>query len=63
MTRTNSDTPAKPSVQVIERMFTLIDVFASREESMSLKDISERAGLHPSTAHRILNDLGNRALC
>lgn len=24
---------------------------------MSLKDISERAGLHPSTAHRILNDL------
>jgi DNA-binding IclR family transcriptional regulator len=57
MTRTNSDTPAKPSVQVIERMFTLIDVLASREESMSLKDISERAGLHPSTAHRILNDL------
>ena len=38
-------------------MFTLIDVLASREESMSLKDISERAGLHPSTAHRILNDL------
>jgi DNA-binding IclR family transcriptional regulator len=38
-------------------MFTLIDILASREESMSLKDISEKAGLHPSTAHRILNDL------
>ena len=49
--------PATPSVQVIERIFTLIDVLASREEAMSLKEISERTGLHPSTAHRILNDL------
>ena len=48
---------AKPSVQVLERMFTLIDVLASREEAVSLKEISERTGLHPSTAHRILNDL------
>ena len=57
MTKPISDTPSKPTVQVIQRMFTLIDVLASREESMSLKDISEKAGLHPSTAHRILNDL------
>jgi DNA-binding IclR family transcriptional regulator len=42
---------------VIERMFTLIDVLASREEAISLKEISEKTGLHPSTAHRILNDL------
>ena len=49
--------PATPNIQVIERMFTLIDVLASREESMSLKEISERTGLHPSTTHRILNDL------
>ena len=48
---------AKPSVQVLERMFTLIDVLASREEAVSLKEISERTGLHPSTTHRILNDL------
>jgi len=56
---THADLPsnAVPSVQVIERMFTLIDVLASREEAMSLKEISEKAGLHPSTAHRILNDL------
>ena len=32
--------PATPSVQVIERIFTLIDVLASREEAMSLKEIS-----------------------
>jgi len=38
-------------------MFTLIDVLASREDAMTLKDISDKAGLHPSTAHRILNDL------
>jgi len=57
MTKPHSDIPSKPTVQVIERMFTLIDVLASREEAISLKDISEKAGLHPSTAHRILNDL------
>ena len=49
--------PATPSVQVIERIFTLIDALASREEAMSLKEISEKTGLHPSTTHRILNDL------
>ncbi len=38
-------------------MFTLIDVLASRDEAMSLKEISEKAGLHSSTTHRILNDL------
>jgi DNA-binding IclR family transcriptional regulator len=42
---------------VIERMFSLIDVLASREEAVSLKEISEKTGLHPSTTHRILNDL------
>lgn len=46
-----------PTVQVIERMFTLIDILASREDAMSLKEISDKAGLHASTAHRILNDL------
>ena len=53
------DTPQKPtpSVQVMERMFILIDILASKEDAMSLKEISDKAGLHPSTAHRILNDL------
>jgi len=57
MRKTQSDVPAVPVIQVIERMFALIDVLASREEAISLKEISEKTGLHPSTTHRILNDL------
>jgi DNA-binding IclR family transcriptional regulator len=49
--------PQSPTVQVIERMFALIDVLASREDAISLKEISAKTGLHPSTTHRILNDL------
>jgi len=57
MAKKDPDLPSAPAVQVLERMFTLIDVLASREEAVTLKEISEKAGLHPSTAHRILNDL------
>jgi len=57
MRKTQSDVPATPVIQVMERMFSLIDVLASREEAISLKEISEKTGLHPSTTHRILNDL------
>jgi DNA-binding IclR family transcriptional regulator len=57
MAKKTDTLPATPTVQVIERMFTLLEVLASREDAVSLKDISERTGLHPSTAHRILNDL------
>jgi DNA-binding IclR family transcriptional regulator len=46
-----------PAIQVIERLFKLMDLLASRQEAMSLKEISEKTQLHPSTAHRILNDL------
>jgi DNA-binding IclR family transcriptional regulator len=46
-----------PTIQVLGRTFSLLDVLASRDEPVSLKEISERTGLHPSTAHRILNDL------
>jgi len=52
-----SSVPTTPNIQVIERIFSLMDVLASREEAISLKEISERTGLHPSTTHRILNDL------
>ena len=52
-----SSLPSEPTVQVIGRMFTLLKILSSREEPVSLKEISERSGLHPSTAHRILNDL------
>jgi DNA-binding IclR family transcriptional regulator len=43
-----------PAIQVLERMFSLLD---SHQDPVSLKSISETTGLHPSTAHRILNDL------
>ena len=59
MAKKDPDIPSTPSVQVIERMFTLIDVLASREDAMPLKEIAEAAQLHPSTAHRILNDLAS----
>lgn len=57
MRKLDSNAPSHPSVQVIERIFSLIDVLATNEEAVSLKEISERTGLHPSTTHRILNDL------
>jgi DNA-binding IclR family transcriptional regulator len=57
MTKRSESLPSTPTVQVIERMFNLLEVLASREEPVSLKEISEKTGLHPSTAHRILNDL------
>lgn len=57
MIKFDTHASVKPTVQVIERMFTLIEILATREEAVSLKEISEQSGLHPSTAHRILNDL------
>ena len=46
-----------PAIQVIERMFSLLDALAAQQDPVSLKALSESTGLHPSTAHRILNDL------
>lgn len=57
MNKSDSPTPTTPTVQVIERIFTLLEILATHEEPVSLKEISETSGLHPSTAHRILNDL------
>lgn len=45
---------AKASIQVIERMLSLLDVLAINAEPASLKTLSQATGLHPSTAHRIL---------
>ncbi|MDO4725407.1 MAG: IclR family transcriptional regulator [Comamonadaceae bacterium] len=53
------DTPPRPtpSIQVFERMYAILDFLASHAQAVSLKEISQATGLHPSTAHRILNDL------
>ena len=53
----SSKEPQTPTIQVLERAFALLDLLASQPEPVALKDISEKTGLHPSTAHRILNDL------
>ena len=42
------------SIQVIERMMTLLDALAVSPEPASLKHLAGVTGLHPSTAHRIL---------
>ena len=57
MRKGDPDLAATPAVQVIARMFALVNVLAGREDAVSLKEVSEKTGLHPSTAHRILNDL------
>ncbi len=51
------ESPTIPTIQVLERSFALLDMLASQPDPVSLKEISEKTGLHPSTAHRILNDL------
>lgn len=54
------DTPGSSSrtaIQVIDRLVSLLDALAEQPEAVSLKELSLRTGLHPSTAHRILNDL------
>ncbi len=47
----------KTSIQVIERMMALLDALAGYPDPVSLKELSAATGLHPSTAHRILNDM------
>ncbi|RMX07784.1 IclR family transcriptional regulator [Corticibacter populi] len=57
MRHTDTATRQTPSIQVIERMYAILDYLAGHEQAVSLKDISDATGLHPSTTHRILNDL------
>ena len=47
----------KTAIQVVERMMNLLDALAEHDESASLKVLAEQTSLHPSTAHRILNDM------
>lgn len=44
----------KSPIQVIERMMRLLDVLSHYHEPVSLKQLAQETGLHPSTAHRIL---------
>lgn len=53
----NTPLTSKTAIQVIERMMSLLDALAQHSEPISLKELSTTTLLHPSTAHRILNDM------
>ena len=53
----NEDSVGRTSIQVIERMMQLLDALAIHQDPVALKDLARETKLHPSTAHRILNDL------
>ena len=55
-------TEAKGSIQVIERMMSLLDALADAPGAAPLKTLSLTTGLHPSTAHRILAVMTNARL-
>jgi DNA-binding IclR family transcriptional regulator len=48
---------SKSSIQVIERMMRLLEVLGQHAQPVGLKQLAQGAGLHPSTAHRILTSL------
>lgn len=48
-------TEAKSSIQVIERMMSLLAALARHAAPVNLKQLSGETRLHPSTAHRILS--------
>ena len=50
------------SIQVIERIACLLDALSSPAGTSSLKQLAAATGLHPSTTHRILNDLAQYRL-
>ena len=50
----HGSTKTAGSIQVIERMMTLLDALAASPEPASLKHLASVTELHPSTAHRIL---------
>jgi DNA-binding IclR family transcriptional regulator len=50
------------SIQVIDRAARLLDQIAAGEEPLSLKILAAEAGLHPSTAFRILGSLAGVGL-
>ena len=45
----------KSSIQVIERMISLLDALARQSTPVNLKQLAAETALHPSTAHRILS--------
>src|SRR5258706_2753614 len=47
----------RTAIQVIDRLMNLLDALAKQSGAVSLKELAQATRLHPSTAHRILNDM------
>ncbi|GAB3628269.1 IclR family transcriptional regulator [Pandoraea terrae] len=54
---TSQGAESRTSIQVIERMMRLLDALSAHADPVSLKALAQATDLHPSTAHRILNDM------
>ena len=60
MTASDSADPKESkgsSIQVIDRMMSLIDALAAHGDPITRKQLANDTRLHPSTAHRILSAL------
>lgn len=55
--KNESPASGKTTVQVIDRLASLLDALSRYQDPVSLKELAIVTNLHPSTAHRILNDL------
>lgn len=55
-------TQSRVAIQVLDRAMRLLDALAERSGPVSLKELALATDLHPSTAHRILNDLATGRL-
>jgi DNA-binding IclR family transcriptional regulator len=59
---TAADPDKRSSIQVIDRMMSLLDVLASHTQPVGLKQLAQITNLHPSSAHRILNVMVGKGL-
>ncbi len=57
-----SEAESRSSIQVIDRMMSLLDALAGHAEPVGLKQLARLTGLHPSSAHRILNVMVEKRL-
>ncbi|SIT39145.1 hypothetical protein BN2476_210064 [Paraburkholderia piptadeniae] len=56
----HSNPGSKTSTQVIDRVMRLLDTLTAHSDPVSLKELGQRAELHPSTPYRILPDFLDR---
>jgi DNA-binding IclR family transcriptional regulator len=57
-----SEVESKSSIQVIDRMMSLLNILATHVEPIGLKQLAAQTALHPSSAHRILGVMVEKGL-